>query len=101
MIISTSALATTRLCVSTTEVRHELLVGPGFPLDLGRTTHQKTSVYMYPPVIKHGVLENGPFIGDLPIETSIYRELSIAMFDYQRVLQISLGKDLCTFKKML
>ena len=26
---------------------------------------------IYPPVIKHGLLENGPFIGDFPIETSI------------------------------
>ena len=26
---------------------------------------------MYPPVIKHGVLENEPFIGDVPIQTSI------------------------------
>ena len=34
-------------------------------------------------------MENTPFIGDFPIETSIYRGLSIAMFDYQRVPQIS------------
>ena len=25
----------------------------------------------YPPVIKHGVLEKGPFISDVPIETQI------------------------------
>ena len=29
-------------------------------------------------------MENGPFIGDFPINTSIHRELSIAMFDSQR-----------------
>ena len=39
----------------------------------------------YPPVIKHGVLENGPFISDLPIKTSMHRGFSVAMFDYQRV----------------
>ena len=26
---------------------------------------------IYTLVIKHGVLENGPFIGDVPIKTSI------------------------------
>ena len=39
----------------------------------------------YPPVIKHGLLENGPFIGDFPIKTSIPRGFSTAMFDYQRI----------------
>ena len=32
-------------------------------------------------------IENGPFIGDFPIRNSIHRGFSIAMFDYQRVLQ--------------
>ena len=36
-------------------------------------------------VIKHGVLENAPFIDDVPLETSIYRGFAIAMFDCQRV----------------
>ena len=40
----------------------------------------------YTPRIKHGVLENGPFTGDVPPKTSIHREFSIAMFDYQRVI---------------
>ena len=35
--------------------------------------------------IKHGWLENGPFIIDFPMKTSVSRECSIAMFDYQRV----------------
>ena len=39
----------------------------------------------YPPVIKHGVLENGPLISAFPIKTSIHRGFSIAVFDYQRV----------------
>ena len=39
----------------------------------------------YPLVIKHDWLENGPFKGDCPIKASIYRGLSLAMFDYQRV----------------
>ena len=39
----------------------------------------------YPPVIQHGLLENGPLLDDCPIETSIHREFYIAMFDYQRV----------------
>ena len=37
-------------------------------------------------VINHGVLERGPFIGDVPITTSIHGGFSIAMFDYQMVL---------------
>ena len=40
---------------------------------------------IYPLVIKHGVLENGSFVNDFPINTSIHRGFSIAMFDYQRV----------------
>ena len=31
-------------------------------------------------------MENGPFMDDCPIETSIDRGFSIAMFDYQMVL---------------
>ena len=31
---------------------------------------------MYPPVIKHGVLEKGPFIGDVSVETSSHRGFS-------------------------
>ena len=41
--------------------------------------------HSYPLVIKHGVLENPPFMADVPIESSIYRGFSIAMFDVQRV----------------
>ena len=36
--------------------------------------------------------ENGPFKGDFPIKTSIYRGFSIAMFDYRRVLDAHPGK---------
>ena len=36
----------------------------------------------YPPVIKHGLPENEPFISDFPIQMVF----SIAMFDYQRVM---------------
>ena len=35
----------------------------------------------FPPVIKHGWL----CVHDFPIKTSIYKRLSVAMFDYQRV----------------
>ena len=49
-------------------------------------------VYMlsteYRPVVKHGVLENGPLISDFPIKTFIHRRFSIAMFDYQRDTQV-------------
>ena len=40
----------------------------------------------YPLVIKHGVLEKGSSIGDLPSKTSMCGGLSIAMFDYRRVM---------------
>ena len=33
-------------------------------------------------------MENPPFMDDFPIETSIYRGFSIAMFDYQRVTMV-------------
>ena len=39
-----------------------------------------------PQVIKHGVLETGPFLGDFSIEASIDRGFSIATFDYRRVI---------------
>ena len=45
--------------------------------------------WFYPPVIKHGWLENGPFIGDCSNKPSIRRGLSGEMFDYQRVGIIS------------
>ena len=41
--------------------------------------------YGNPPVIKHGWLENPPFMDDFPTKTSIYMGFSIAMFGYQRV----------------
>ena len=47
----------------------------------------------YPSVIKHGVLENGRCFNDFPIKTSIPRQSSIAMFDYQRVLKKNLWKS--------
>ena len=31
-------------------------------------------------------MENGPFTGDVPTTSYIHRGLSIAMFDYQRVV---------------
>ena len=40
----------------------------------------------YPLEIKHGVLENGPFLCDFPLKTSIDGGFSIAMFDCQRVV---------------
>ena len=41
---------------------------------------------VYPPEIKHGWLENGPFTDDIPMKTPIHGGFSIAMFDYQRVV---------------
>ena len=40
------------------------------------------------------VMEHGPFIGDIPIETSIHRGFSIAMFDYRRVFPVAGSNDL-------
>ena len=39
----------------------------------------------YPPVIK--AMENGTFIGGVPIKTPMYRGFAAAMFDYQRALK--------------
>ena len=41
--------------------------------------------YGYLSVIKHGWLENTPFIDDVPITTFIYDGFPIATFDYRRV----------------
>ena len=38
-------------------------------------------------------MENGPFIGDVPVKTSIHRGFYIAMFDYQRVSTKKMGID--------
>ena len=38
-------------------------------------------------------MENGPFVDDFLIQTSIYRRFSIAMFDYQRVIVAFLSKS--------
>ena len=34
-------------------------------------------------------MENGPFVGDLPFNTSIHRGFSIAMFDCQRICNMN------------
>ena len=50
---------------------------PYFPI----TNHE------YPSVIKHGWLENGPFINDFPVQEPPFLEkiFQLAMFEYQRV----------------
>ena len=44
---------------------------------------------LYPLVLKHGVLENGPLISDFPSQKPPlivdFHGFSIAMFDFQRV----------------
>ena len=40
---------------------------------------------VYPPVIKHGFLENPSLTNHVPIETSIYSGFSIDAFDYRMV----------------
>ena len=42
-------------------------------------------------------MENGPFIDDFPIKTSIYRGFSMAMLDYQRVSLDSLKCQVVVF----
>ena len=67
-------------------------VVPTVPLKtvkLHRTTSQDAQDQWYPLVIKHG---NGTWtwtiwMNDFPIKTSIYSGISIAMFDYQRVIK--------------
>ena len=39
----------------------------------------------------NAAMEKGPFMGDLPIKTSIHGGFSVAMFDYQRVRQNNYG----------
>ena len=40
-------------------------------------------------------LENGPFISDFPIKASIYRGLSIAMFDYRSCIDTEIVGFCC------
>ena len=44
----------------------------------------------YPPVIKHRVLEDGPFISDFPNKRTLFSSgiFQLAMFDYQRVVRV-------------
>ena len=58
-----------------------------FPAGFWNSHKNMKKISRYPPVIKHDVRENGPCIGDLPSTTLLYKGFSIAMFDYQRVLQ--------------
>ena len=59
----------------------------------------------YPPVSSNMAMENGPFIGDFHMITSIDRGFSIAMFDYQRVIQSAINmrslRSLALFTKLL
>ena len=41
-------------------------------------------IYIYPPIIKHGVLENGSFIHDVSIESLFLMGFPIETFDYRR-----------------
>ena len=41
-------------------------------------------VKTYPPVVKHGWLENEPLSSDFPIQIPIFRGFSIAMFNDTR-----------------
>ena len=45
-------------------------------------------LYVYPPVIKHGWLENPVWMEVLIGNSPINRPFSIAMFDYRRVIKI-------------
>ena len=47
-----------------------------------------TRILAYPLIIKHGWLENPPFMVDFPSSTSIFEGFSIALFDYRRVTKI-------------
>ena len=61
------------------------------PWDHGTTWENMRKNELLSGFIKHGRLENGPFINDVPIKTSIHRGFSIAMFDYQQVTRWYLG----------
>jgi len=52
-------------------------------------------IWRYPPVIKHGLLENTLFVGDFPIEPPIFSGFPIATFDYRRVCldMLKISKD--------
>ena len=56
------------------------------------TTYEPGFRSLYPPVIKYGLPENGQFIIEFPIKTSISRGFPIAMFDYWRVNPIKSHK---------
>ena len=58
---------------------------PGYLLENSRKDNSTMHGTGRPPVIKHGGLENGPFISDFPIKASIYTGFPIAMFDYRMV----------------
>ena len=50
----------------------------------------------YPPVIQHGVLENGAYIGNVPQKTPVHRRFSTAMFDDQREKEMMENTQRCS-----
>ena len=58
----------------------------GMTLEPNAPWCDEPAIQINPLVIKHGLLQNGPFTGDFPIKTSIYLRFCIAMFDSRRVL---------------
>ena len=51
---------------------------------IGNLGQKCSTSKLYSPVIKHRLLENPLFLDDFSIETTIYKGISAAMFDYQR-----------------
>ena len=43
-----------------------------------------------PPVSSSMAMKNRPFIGDFSIETTIHRQSSMAMFAYQRIVEVGM-----------
>ena len=81
-------------CLNLQRMPSVIFSNPGIALlqACGMQCHFKLWTYVdilcpniYLQVITHGVLENGPFAGDFPINTSIHRGFSVAIFDYPRV----------------
>ena len=67
------------------EERFQELLKPGRAMDFKKSLLERVCVYIYTLWLFNIAMENGPFIDDFPIKTSIYKGFSMAMLNNQMV----------------
>jgi hypothetical protein len=65
----------------------QLYPGPLYPHDIPLYSHDITIFVAYTLWLFNIAMENGPFIDDFPIKTSIHKGFSMAMLNNKRVAE--------------